>query len=68
MHVVNARRFREDVRQALLDKAEMRRRSREDGEDGDDDDHVAKLWPDLDATGIIVDVEFDGVKGGTMVS
>ncbi len=25
------------------------------------------LWPDLKATGMNVDVEFDGVNGGTMV-
>mmetsp|Transcript_31655 Transcript_31655/g.68348 ORF Transcript_31655/g.68348 Transcript_31655/m.68348 type:complete len:439 (+) Transcript_31655:202-1518(+) len=60
------RRFREDVQRVLLDKAELRRRIRKGGEDVDEDDHVGKLWPDLDATGIIVDVEFDGVKGGTM--
>ena len=39
-----------------------------DGEDVEEVNVVEKLWPDLAATGIIVDTEFDGVKGGTMVS
>lgn len=50
--------FREDVRQVLLDEAEKRRR--EAGSDS------GKLWPDLVASGIVVDAEFDGVNGGTM--
>lgn len=54
--------FREGVQRVLLIEAEKRRRKGE--EEGVDD--IGKLWPDLDATGIIVDTEFDGVNGGTM--
>ena len=67
--------FREDVKRVISDEAEkrmVRRKTeligRNDEHDRDIDVDVAgKLWPDLDATGIICDVEFDGVKGGTMV-
>ena len=63
--------FREDVKCLLLDMAEKKKKKQnEDGRvgiDGEDVNVVEKLWPDLDATGIIVDTEFDGVKGGTMV-
>lgn len=62
------RRFREDVKRILLNEAEMRkRRLRMEDQDGDDS-RVEKLWPDLVSTGIIVDVECDGVNGGRMVS
>lgn len=53
--------FREDVMRILLTVAEER--SRRDGVG-----EVGKIWPDLDATGILVGAEFDGVDGGTMVS
>ena len=46
--------FREDVRRVLEEKAVERRRN--------------VIWPDLEALGIIVDVEYDGVGNGTMVS
>mmetsp|Transcript_28338 Transcript_28338/g.48175 ORF Transcript_28338/g.48175 Transcript_28338/m.48175 type:complete len:437 (+) Transcript_28338:101-1411(+) len=51
--------FREDVRRVLLELAEKKKNSGSHGSSG-------KLWPDLDATGIICDVEFDGVNGGEM--
>lgn len=59
------RMFREDVKRVLLEEAEKRRRTR--NRDGDDDDDDVKLWPDVSATGILVDVEIDGVGLGTMV-
>ena len=69
------RMFREDVKCLLLDMAEERKKKQNedrgvgiDGEDVEEVNVVEKLWPDLAATGIIVDTEFDGVKGGTMVS
>lgn len=55
--------FREDVRRTLEDKAAERIR-RGDGNSG----RRGGLWPDLEALGILVDVEFDGVGNGTMVS
>lgn len=46
--------FRENVKAVLSKESEKRASS-----DG-------KLWPDLEATGIIVGAEFDGVNGGSM--
>ena len=64
--------FREGVKCLLLDMAEKRKKKQNEdggvGIAGEDVNVVEKLWPDLAATGIIVDTEFDGVKGGTMVS
>ena len=63
--------FREDVKKVLLDMAEKKRiqRQEECASDNEDDvNGVIKLWPDLSSTGIIVDTEFNGVNGGTMVS
>lgn len=57
--------FREDVRRVLRETAEERRRKNGGAVGNESTDQI---WPDLDATGIIVDVEFDGVNGGTMVS
>ena len=71
------RMFREDVKQILVNVAEKQRRTDDDGGGGDDsavskkqskkDCDSVELWPDLDAIGIIVGTEFDGVDGGTMV-
>lgn len=47
------RMFRDDVTGVLMETAERK--------------GTGKMWPDLDATGMIVDVEFDGVNGGKMV-
>jgi hypothetical protein len=64
MDEIDVRRiFREDVRRVLEERAVERRRSLNDAAVGD-----GGLWPDLEALGIIVDVEYDGVKGGTMVN
>lgn len=52
--------FRDDVKRVLLDEAKKR------GVGGEDDVVGRKLWPDLAATGIQCDVEFDGVNGGSM--
>jgi len=64
--------FREDVKGVLLDMAEKRRSIQRQEEGASDNDHdvndVIKLWPDISATGIIVDTEFNGINGGTMVS
>lgn len=58
--------FRTNVNRVLLDEAEKRRKTM--GESGSKDvSDSKKLWPDLAATGIKVDVEFDGLNGGTMV-
>ena len=62
--------FREDVKDVLLDTAAKKRTQRQE-ECASDNDHdvngVIKLWPDLSATGIIVDTEFNGINEGTMV-
>lgn len=50
--------FREEVMEAITNRAEKRRKEGT-GNNG-------KLWPDLDATGILVGAEFDGVNGGEM--
>lgn len=67
--------FRENVRDVLLDMAEKKKkkkriqRQEECASDNEDDvNGVIKLWPYLSATGIIVDTEFNGINGGTMVS
>ena len=61
--------FSEDVKEVLLDMAEKKRIQRQEEECNEDDvNGVIKLWPDLSATGIIVDTEFNGINGGTMVS
>lgn len=57
--------FREDVRKVLEEKAVERRRKVDVGVECD---KVGSLWPDLEALGILVDVEYDGVGNGTMVS
>jgi hypothetical protein len=51
--------FREDVKRVLEEMASERRRRC--------DDEKAGLWPELEALGILVDVEYDGVGNGTMV-
>lgn len=51
--------FREDVKKVLSNSAEERRQR-------DGKDEIGKMWPDLDATGIHVGTEFDGVNGGEM--
>eukprot|EP00804_Cyclotella_cryptica_P027456 CCRYP_008875-RA/>CCRYP_008875-RA protein AED:0.04 eAED:0.04 QI:177/1/1/1/1/1/2/732/210 len=56
--------FREDVRRVLEEKSSERRKK-----SGFDDSGSRKaLWPDLEALGILVDVEYNGVNRGTMVS
>ncbi|KAL3791199.1 hypothetical protein ACHAWO_013630 [Cyclotella atomus] len=55
--------FREDVKRVLEDKARERRRSVNVCNVDDNE----KMWPDLEALGILVDVEYDGVGNGTMV-
>ncbi len=62
--------FREDVKRVLLEEAVKRRTMTEKSATKDDDTGDCdgeNLWPDLKATGMNVDVEFDGVNGGTMV-
>jgi len=61
--------FRENVRDVLLDMAEKKRSIQRQEEECNEDDvnGVIKLWPNLSATGIIVDTEFNGINGGTMV-
>ena len=54
--------FRDKVKLVLLKEAEKRKQERGDFCE------TEKLWPDLISNGIIVDVEFDGVDGGRMVS
>jgi hypothetical protein len=49
--------FREEVMTAITNRATTR--NEVTGSTG-------KLWPDLDATGILVGAEFDGVNGGEM--
>jgi len=56
--------FREDVRRVLKYKAVERRRKVIE----DNMDEKECLWPDLEALGILVDVEYDGVGNGTMVN
>eukprot|EP00804_Cyclotella_cryptica_P027455 CCRYP_008875-RB/>CCRYP_008875-RB protein AED:0.06 eAED:0.06 QI:177/1/1/1/1/1/3/340/316 len=54
--------FREDVRRVLEEKSSERRKK-----SGFDDSGSRKaLWPDLEALGILVDVEYNGVNRGTM--
>lgn len=48
--------FRGEVMKALSRRAERRQR----------DGGSRKVWPDLEATGILVGAEFDGVDGGLM--
>ena len=62
--------FREDVKRVLLEEAGKRRTMTGKSATKDEDTRHCdgeKLWPDLTATGINVDVEIDGVNGGTMV-
>ena len=54
--------FRDKVKLVLLKEAEKWKQERGDFCE------TEKLWPDLISNGIIVDVEFDGVNGGRMVS
>lgn len=54
--------FREDVIGMLREKAVKRSKQ------GDDSRTFQSLWPDLIAEGVLVDVEYDGVGNGTMVS
>ena len=61
--------FRENVKDVLLAEKKRIQRQEECASDNEDDvNGVIKLWPDLSATGIIVDTEFNGINGGTMVS
>lgn len=50
--------FREEVMEVITNRA--RKRKEVTG------CNAGKLWPDLDATGILVGAEFDGVNGGEM--
>ena len=61
--------FREDVKDVLLDTAAKKRIQRQEDLTSNNEEDVdgIKLWPDLSATGIIVDTEFNGINGGTMV-
>ena len=57
--------FREDVKRVLLEEAVKRRTMTEKMQQSDCDGE--NLWPDLKATEMNVDVEFNSVNGGTMV-
>lgn len=54
--------FREDVIEVLKEKAIERSKH------CDDSRITQSLWPDLIAEGVLVDVEYNGVGNGTMVS
>lgn len=56
--------FREDVRRVLEERAVERRQKSGFAASGPRE----PLWPDLEALGILVDVEYNGVNRGTMVS
>lgn len=56
--------FREDVLRVMEETAKERRRN---GDDDGSGSGKTRLWPDLNALGILVDVEYDGVDNGTMV-
>lgn len=56
--------FREDVRRVLEERAADRRQKSGFAASGPQE----PLWPDLEGLGILVDVEYNGVNRGTMVS
>jgi len=56
--------FREDVRKVLEERAIERRKKSGFAASGSPE----PLWPDLEVLGILVDVEYNGVNRGTMVS
>lgn len=59
--------FREDVKDVLLSAMKRIQRQEDLASKNEEDVDGIKLWPDLSATDIIVDTEFNGINGGTMV-